>query len=164
MNTPLAHLFRYNAWANERVIEACRGLTDEQLDAAGSAAFGSVRSTLLHVIYGQYAFLARVGGEAQDARALAPQWAGFDALESVALETSRALITAASALGDDADLVLSYGGKSYCYPKSFFFVHAIQHGVEHRTQIGVMLAAFGHDTPDLDGWAFAASAGLGVET
>ena len=160
-NAPLAQLFRYNAWANERALDACRGLADEQLDAVGSGSFGSIRETLMHVIYGQYSFLARLGGKAQDSRSVSPPWPGFDALGAVAAETSDALVAASSALGGDADVVLAFAGKSYRYPKSFFLVHAMQHGVEHRTQIGTMLSALGCETPDLDGWAFAGATGLG---
>jgi uncharacterized damage-inducible protein DinB len=32
MNTDLAEMFRCNAWANRELFEACRSLTDEQLD------------------------------------------------------------------------------------------------------------------------------------
>lgn len=50
--------------------------------------------------------------------------------------------------------------ENYRYPKSFFLTHCIAHGVEHRTQIGVMLARAGCETPNLDGWEFAGAAGL----
>jgi uncharacterized damage-inducible protein DinB len=162
-NAPLARMFEYNLWANDRVIDACRELKDEQLDAAGENAFGSIRSTLLHLIYGQYSFVARLGGRAQDARSFSPPWPGFEALAAVAAETGEALRAAAAALIEDADVVLAYQAKSYRYHKSFFLTHALAHGTEHRTQVGVMLAQLGHTQPNLDGWEFAAAAGLGVE-
>lgn len=156
-------MFAYNAWANARIIDACRDLSDTQLDAPGTSTFGSIRETLLHVAYGQYAFLARLDGTAQDARALTSAWPGFDALANVAAETSDALAAGASALDVDADVVLSFQGKGHRYPKSFFLLHAIQHGIEHRTQIGTMLAQLGREAPNLDGWAFAEHEGLGEE-
>ena len=54
-------------------------------------------------------------------------------------------------------------GKSHRYPKSFFLMHAIQHGIEHRTQIGTTLAQLGREAPNLDSWAFAVHLGLGEE-
>lgn len=162
-NAPLARMFEYNAWANDRIIDACRQLSDVQLDAPSSTVFGSIRNTLLHAIYGQYSFLARLEGRAHDPRSISPTWAGFDALAAVAAETSAALTNAARHLSGDADIVLAFQGTKYRYPQSFFLMHAIQHGTEHRTQIGVMLARPGHEAPNLDGWEFAASAGLGVE-
>ncbi len=162
-NAPLGRMFEYNAWANRRVIDACRDLTDAQLDAPGSNTFGSIRNTLLHVIYSQYSFLARLDGRAQDPRSFSPAWPGFDALAVVATETSSALLAAAVALVEDADVVLAYMGKTYRYPKSFFLTHAVAHGAEHRTQIEMMLTQLGIEAPNLDGWEFSNCAGLGVE-
>ncbi len=162
-NAPLTRMFEYNAWANGRIIDACRALADAQLDLPGSATFGSIRSTLLHVVYAQYSFLARLDGRAQDPRSVSPVWPGFDVLGGVATETSAALLTAAAALVEDTDVVLAYMGKTYRYPTSFFLTHALAHGVEHRTQIGMMLAQLGIEAPSLDGWEFAGFAGLGKE-
>ena len=162
-NAPLARVFAYNAWANERIIDACRDLSDALLDAPNRSAFGSIRETLLHVVHGQYSFLARLDGKAQDARAVTATWPGFDALTAIAEGTSEQLTAAASALNVDTDVVLVYQGTNHRYPKSFFLLHAIQHGIEHRTQVGMMLARIGRDAPNLDGWAFAEHAGLGEE-
>jgi uncharacterized damage-inducible protein DinB len=52
-------------------------------------------------------------------------------------------------------------GQTHRIPVSFFLVHAIEHGVEHRTDIKVALGSMGVETPDLDGWAFAGAAGIG---
>ena len=46
--TGLADCFRYNLWANRRLLDACARLSDAQLDApATTGTFGSVRETLL---------------------------------------------------------------------------------------------------------------------
>lgn len=38
MNRPLAEMFRYNRWANLVLLEACRALPNEQLDARDPGA------------------------------------------------------------------------------------------------------------------------------
>ena len=43
MNKDLAEMFRYNAWANRELFEACRSLTEEQLDMQIRGISGSVR-------------------------------------------------------------------------------------------------------------------------
>ena len=50
MNEPLAEMFRYNRWANLRLLEDCKGLPDDQLDQLVPGPFGSIRSTLLHLV------------------------------------------------------------------------------------------------------------------
>jgi hypothetical protein len=37
------------------------------------------------------------------------------------------------------------------------------HSTEHRTEVKVALAQIGVETPDLDGWPYATSAGYGQE-
>jgi uncharacterized damage-inducible protein DinB len=54
----LAKLFEHNNWANQKIIEACSILNDEQLDALPqSATEGSIRSTLLHLVSAQDNYL-----------------------------------------------------------------------------------------------------------
>lgn len=79
------------------LFDACRSLSDSQLDSRVAGVSGSVRELLVHI------------------------------------------------------------------PKRFFLVHAIAHGVEHRTEVKVALAHLGVETPDLDGWPFAAAMGYGEE-
>jgi len=66
-------------------------------------------------------------------------------------------------LDRESEVVLAFMGKRYRYPKSFFLLHAIEHGVEHRTQVTMTMASLGLETPDLDGWAYADAAGHGSE-
>ncbi len=72
------------------------------------------------------------------------------------------LIAIAESLDADGDVDLPYMDKTYRFPTSFFLVHAVEHGVEHRTEVKVALARLGFETPDLDGWAYAASRGFGT--
>jgi uncharacterized damage-inducible protein DinB len=164
MNEPLAQIFRYNAWANARIIDGCAALTDAQLDARPDGeASRSIRETLLHVVTGQMDFLARLDGRAQSPDK-PPEWPGFDALHALSQATSDVLIAAAESMDGDAIVVVPYAGARPAFPRSFFLTHAIAHGVEHRTQIGVMLTRLGAAAPDLDGWPYAAAAGFGAET
>ena len=161
MNEPLAQIFRYNRWANARLIEACRTLTDAQLDAEpGGGTFGTIRATLMHCIDGQRSILARLDGHAQ-AEGGPIQWSNFDALTDLANTTSDALIIAAESLVEDEDVIVPFMGKRPVFPKSFFLIHAAVHGIEHRTQIGVMLTRLGLTPPNLDGWPYAEAAGYG---
>ncbi len=164
MNRPLAEMFRYNKWANERLLVACRGLSDAQLDARPPGISSSLRTLLLHVVGGQQTFVLRTNGRQHEGEWTGHSlWPGFDALIDVARKTSDDLIAIAEALTEDADVSLPYMDKSYVYPKSFFLVHAFEHGVEHRTEIKVALNQIGVETPDLDGWPYAEAAGYGME-
>src|SRR6266850_788509 len=129
MSKALADCLRYNRWANLTLIDACRGLTEEQLDARAPGSSRSVRELFQHAAGSDLTFVLRTQGRQHE----------------------------------DEIVALPYQGKTYEYPKSFFLLHAIEHGVEHRTEIKVTLALIGIETPDLDGWFYAPAAGYGRE-
>jgi len=45
MTIGLPDFFKYNLWANLRLLDACAHLSDAQLDATTRGTFGSVRET-----------------------------------------------------------------------------------------------------------------------
>jgi uncharacterized damage-inducible protein DinB len=164
MNVPLANMFRYNRWATLTLLDACRELTGEQLDVRQPWTSGSIREIFLHLIGGQQTFVLRTKGRQHEGELnRSSKWPGFDALMEIATSTSDELVSIAESLDEDADVSLPFMGKVYHYPKSFFLVHAVEHGVEHRTEIKLALAAIGIATPDLDAWEFAASMGYGED-
>jgi len=160
----MAEVMRYNRWATLTLIEACRTLTDEQLDSRGGGISGSVRELLLHVVGGQQTSVLRPMGRQHEGELnRASAWPGFDILRDLARESSDRLIEIAEGLVEDKDVALPYMGKVFGFPMSFFLVHSAVHGVEHRTEIKVALAQLGIETPDLDGWPYSGSAGYGWE-
>src|SRR5262245_55324728 len=158
MNAPLAEMLRYNRWANLSLFEACRALTDEQLDSRAPGASGSVRELLTHIAGGQQTFVRRTQGRQHESELnRGSAWPGFDALLDVVRRSCDDLIAIAEGLDADSDVDLPWMGKTYRFPKGFFLVHAVEHGVEHRTEVKLMLAPLGFETPDLDGWQYAAA-------
>jgi uncharacterized damage-inducible protein DinB len=164
LNRPLAELFRYNRWANLRLIEACAGLTDQQLATRAPGASGSIAELLTHVVGGQQTFALRTRGRQHEGELTRGSvWPGIDTVRKVALSSSDELIAIAEGLEQDVDVDLPYGPRTYRFPRSFFLTHALEHGVEHRTEIRFGLAHLGIEAPDLDGWSYAAEAGYGRE-
>jgi uncharacterized damage-inducible protein DinB len=162
MNKGLVEMFRYNVWANRRLFESCRSLTDEQLDSHVPGVSGSVRELLMHIVGGQQTFILRTKGlQHRGELNRWSAWPGMDHLIELAEATSQELIFIAEQLSDHDQVDLPYQGKTYRYPKRFFLVHAMAHGVEHRTEVKVALGHLGFETPDLDGWPYSLAAGYG---
>jgi uncharacterized damage-inducible protein DinB len=159
LNRPLAELFRYNKWANLTLLDACGNPTPNQLEAA--AVSGPVREVLTHLVGSQQTFVLRTQGRQHEGELTRQSsWPGIESLIEIALDTSDELIEIAAALDEDVEVDLPFMGQIYRYPKSFFLVHALVHGVEHGTEVKIALAQFGIATPDLDGWIYATAAGL----
>jgi uncharacterized damage-inducible protein DinB len=164
MNLGLVEMMRYNAWANETLFDACRGLTDEQLDAHLSVTSGSTRELLIHIVGGQQTFALRTKGRQHEGELdRGSPWPGMSELVELAAGTSDELTAIAEHLDARSETDLPYFGKVYRYPTRFFLVHAAEHGVEHRMEVKLNLAHVGVDTPDLDGWAYGDAAGYGAE-
>jgi uncharacterized damage-inducible protein DinB len=164
MNTPLANMLRYNRWATDTLLDACRSLTDEQLDTHHAWTSGSIREVLVHLVGGQQTFALRTQGRQHEGELnRSSRWPGFEQLAAIARASGDELVSIAESLDDDADTGLTYMGRTYRYPKSFFLVHAVEHGVEHRTEIKLALAAIGVPTPDVDAWQFAAAMSYGED-
>jgi uncharacterized damage-inducible protein DinB len=51
-------LYEYDHWANNRVLEAASALTAEQFTRDLRGSFRSVRDTLVHIIGGEWGWLA----------------------------------------------------------------------------------------------------------
>jgi len=164
MSKALADCLRYNRWANLGLLDACRGLTEEQLDARATGSSRSVRELLSHIVGSELTFVLRTKGRQHEGESRhVDNWPGFDVLRQVAASSGDDLIAIATEVDENEVVGLPYRGKTYEYPKSFFLLHAIEHGVEHRTEIKVTLALVGVDTPDLDGWFYSEAAGYGRE-
>lgn len=162
MNTPLVEMFLYNAWANRQLFSACVALTDEQLDKRVPGVSGSVRELLLHIAGGQQTLLLRTKGRQNEGELQRwSAWPGMQRVMAIVEETNRELVAIAGALDGDAEMDLPYQGVLYRFPTRFFLVHAMAHGVEHRTEVKIALGIMGIPTPDLDGWPYSAAAGYG---
>ena len=123
-----------------------------------------MRELLQHIAGSELTFVLRTKGRQHEGESRrVDTWPGFEVLREVIASSGDHLIAIAAGLDEDELVVLPYRGKTYEYPKSFFLLHAIEHGVEHRTEIKVTLALVGIDTPDLDGWFYSEAAGYGRE-
>ena len=147
MNRGLAEMFRYNAWANRELFEACRLLTQEQLDVQIQGISGSVGELLMHIAGGQQTFILRTKGRQHEGElGRQSDWPRIETVIEIAISTSKELITIAEQLEDNEEVGLSYLSKTYRYPKRFFLAHAMEHSAEHRTEVKIALAHIGIET------------------
>lgn len=164
MNADLAEMFRYNAWANQQLFQACRALSDEQLDARPPGISGTVRELLVHIAGGQQTFTLRVQGRQHEYELTRQSaWPGWEALLQIVESTNQELIAIAEALEPGAAIDLGFQGKTYRFPQRFFLVHAMEHSCEHRAEVKIALGQAGIATPDLDCWFYAYFNGIGQE-
>lgn len=146
MSDLIADLYRQNEWANLRLIEVCRGLTDGQLDATAVGAYGSIRRTLMHFAGSEARYIRQLGGVPAHEFVSAQPWAEFDALERIVRSSAVGLLERARAVGGTTLVLPDEDGD----PDRFFeldanvlLIQALNHSTEHRSQICTVLTVLG---------------------
>lgn len=147
----LARLFEHNNWANMQIIQACSGLSDEQLDTEPqSATKGNTRETLLHLVGSQAGYLSLLTLPLE-ARSLAP--VEFAKLQESARMSGEGLL--ALAQGERKPLADRLQTRDGYYVEPWVvMLQVINHATEHREQIKSILSALGVTPPDIDGWDY----------
>jgi uncharacterized damage-inducible protein DinB len=62
MKKNLMNYARYNVWANQRIVNVIRNLSDEQIERVVVSSFPSIRGTLLHIWDAESLWLDRLKG------------------------------------------------------------------------------------------------------
>jgi len=147
-------LYRYNTWANARILDTAEQLSAEQFLTARGASFDSVRDTLVHTMSAQWLWLERWNGrspaaalaarEFSDLASIRTRWAGIE-------QGTQAFVGGLSEarLGS----IVAYSntkGERWSYPLWQQMIHQVNHATQHRSEAAVILTQFGHSPGDLD--------------
>ena len=148
----LEKLFEHNNWANQKIIEACSALSDEQLDAEPqSITKGSIRRTLVHLVSSQYSYLRTLTLPVEERRdALTVDFAD---LKESSTKSGDGLLEVARGERNPLTHPLQTRDGYYVEPW-VVMVQIINHATEHREQIKNMLSTLAVTPPDIDGWDY----------
>ena len=155
MPAGLPDFFKYNLWANLRLLDACEQLTDTQLDATMNGVYGSVRETLMHLVSAEEGYARHFNFTGRD---LIPPleetdpFPGFAELRRRIERSGKELIAMAEQA--DLDQVLHLDGGTYDAEVIIIMIQAINHGVDHRSQIATLLSQQDIELPCLDAWCY----------
>ncbi len=155
MAESLVALFNHNAWANQRLFDACEGLSDGQLDVTIGGTFGSVRTTLMHIGGAQERYVAALAesGPVSVIRERDP-FPGLAELRDAARTSSEALVELAAQAQSGATVTTTYRGEEFRLPVWLLLLQAINHATEHRAQVAAILTHQGIEPPGMDGWTY----------
>jgi uncharacterized damage-inducible protein DinB len=160
MPRPLAEdPFELHAWAIAGLLDACEGLSAEQLAFAAPGAFGTVMDTLRHLVEGDrfQLWAAGAGVPLTDASSM-----GFEQLRQVAAENAVAWrgYNSKHPDGDERIVDIDDSGWQRTATVGLRLAQALQHGIEHRTQVCTAMTLLGLETPDLSGWEYGVQRGV----
>ena len=155
--------FAHHVWATLRLIDACRSLTPEQLNAPVPGTYGSILGTMRHLVGGDTYYLSHLTGD--PAREIETERMDLVELRAEMEADERTWV---ELLAEDVDpdaVVKDVDEEGYERDASIGIrlAQAIHHGTDHRSQICTALTTFGVEPPIIDVWGFGARTGLVVE-
>ena len=155
MSEPLIELCHHNVWATERLLDACAGLSDAQLDADMTGTFGSIRSTLTHLVGAQERMVTALAGAGPvSVNRDRDPFPGLAELRARARTSGEALGGLAATARSGAIARTTWRDETFTLPVWLLLAQAITHATEHRTQIAAILTQQGIEPPGMDVWTY----------
>jgi uncharacterized damage-inducible protein DinB len=147
-------MYRYNAWANARILDTAAGVSAAQFVAGGGASFDSLRDTLVHTMAAQWLYLERWQGRSPQAMPAGTDFADLVSVRARWNDIERATQTFVAGLteGRLAETIeyRNFKNERWAYPLWQQMLHQVNHATQHRSEAAVMLTHFGHSPGLLD--------------
>jgi uncharacterized damage-inducible protein DinB len=155
MDSALVEIFRHNLWANLLVLDKCAELSEEQLDTEVPGTYGSILSTLLHIVGAEERYVDRLLERPWSPLREREDFKGFADLRAATQKSGEELIAIAEKI--DPNTILrgtNRDGQRYEIAAPVMLTQSINHATEHRTQINSVLTHLGIEPCDTDGWSY----------
>ncbi|CAG1004556.1 hypothetical protein ANAEL_03246 [Anaerolineales bacterium] len=147
-------LYRYNHWANERILNAAANVTTEQFLVPGSYPHGGLRGTLAHALSSECTWRKRWQGESPAQGIKPEEFPTFDSLRARWQEEEKSLAAFVDNLTDDRlNAPFQYKTLRGDPMENVLWqvmVHMVNHGTQHRSEAAAMLTELGHSPGDID--------------
>ena len=160
---------RHGIWANERLLERCRALTDEQLDLTVPGTYGTIRKTLAHIVSAEEGYLVRLLGSLLHEPPLREPDLTLEGIAAHIAHVTNAVERLFAKGSPDPDRVIAdtplrrAGAPRFEMAAWAPAAQFVYHGIDHRSQIETILSTHGLETLDLQIWPYAMELGASRE-
>ena len=154
----LETLFRHHLWANLQLLEVCRPLSDEKLQATVVGVYGTLGEIWQHLVSAERSYFSRISTgqpyrRPQDAAPLT-----FAEMAESLRYTGEGLIEWAPQVQATERVEVQWDNGPIQglvqVPKTVILTQAINHATEHRSQIMTILTSLDIQPPELDSWGY----------
>jgi len=147
-------LYKYNQWANRKILNAAANLTQEQFLADATYPHGGLRGTLVHALFAEWIWRNRWEGNSPTFRIKPDEFPTFESLRERWLVEEKQLMDFVESLTDEQ----LNGPFQYKNTKGVPFeqilwkamAHVVNHGSQHRAEAAAMLTDLGCSPGDVD--------------
>ena len=155
MNTKdIQLLYKYNSWANAKILNTAANLSQEQFTAPASHPHNDLRHALTHTLFAEWLWRNRWMGNSPSTPFLSEDFATFEALRSRWVEEESALNSFVASLTDEKiNSTFQYKtikGEALESVLWQAMVHVVNHGTQHRSEAAAILTELGFSPGDID--------------
>ncbi len=153
MNDDFAALFKYNRWANAKMLDACRKLTPEQYTAEPAPGWPGVRATVWHIAVVTEGWLRGLANDPDMNFPTEAELATVDDAERLLVRAYRRFEELLPALTPErlaTPITLRRRGRSATLPPWAVLRHIVNHATYHRGQVASKLKRFGIQQAESD--------------
>jgi uncharacterized damage-inducible protein DinB len=147
-------LYKYNQWANAKILNTAANVTPEQFVAPASFPHGGLRGTLVHALFAEWIWRKRWEGTSPTNRLKPEDFPTVEALHTRWLEEEKQLMNFVDGLTDERlNGTFSYtntSGKPFTRVLWQAMAHLVNHGTQHRTEAAAILTDLSHSPGDID--------------
>ena len=147
-------LYKYNKWANAKIMEGAVNVTHEQFIANANFPHGGLRGTLVHTLFAEWIWRHRWEGTSPVVHLKSEDFPTFETLEHRWADEEDLLMRFIENVTDD--MLNNYffytatDGSPYERVLWQTMLHLVNHGTQHRSEAAAMLTDFGHSPGDID--------------
>ena len=146
--------YKYNQWANARILDTAARVTSEQFLAPASFPHGGLRSTLVHTLFAEWIWRHRWEGTSPVVRLKPEDFPTFESLRSRWTDENKLLISFVNGVTDERlnshFFYTNTQGAPFERVLWQAMVHVVNHGTQHRSEAAAILTDFGHSPGDID--------------
>jgi uncharacterized damage-inducible protein DinB len=147
-------IFDYNYWANERLLEAAKPISNQEFTAPAPFPFGGLRGTLVHVFDAEYSWRMLLQNGILAGEMPETDFATPDDLAMKWHEEQAAFrLYLAGMHEDDFKKLIRYTSSAGVPRERVLWhclFHLVNHGTQHRGEAAAILTSLGHSPGDLD--------------
>jgi uncharacterized damage-inducible protein DinB len=147
-------LYEYDAWANHRLLDAAKALTQEQFTRDMGSSFPSVRDTLAHIMGGEWIWLERWQGRTPTKLPAVEDFPDLPSLQKRWAEIEADLLTFVRGLTAERIAAVSeyktLTAGTFKSPLGQMLQHLVNHGTYHRGQVTTLLRQLGAKSVSTD--------------
>jgi uncharacterized damage-inducible protein DinB len=147
-------LYKYNQWANTKILDAAANVTQAQYLAPASYPHGGLRGTLVHALSAEWIWRKRWEGTSPTFMLKLDDFPTFESLCTRWAEEEKQLMDFVDGLSDEKlNSTFSYSStKGVPFTDVLWHVmaHVVNHGTQHRSEAAAMLTELGRSPGDID--------------